>query len=466
MTSSTQSPKPPDQFPEGVGWLFIFQSFNAVNFTIAMGSPMILLIRFLGGSELHVGIVVAIPALMVVLQLVSSGLVERLGYRSSMMIGWGLRSLLLLFIAPLPLLVGRYSPEVLLGVLIAAQLGFNIIRGLTSGAWFPWLSQLIPDSIRGKYIGIEQRIINFSAFSTLLLSGLILSGENPAPWKYSAIVIFSIIVGVTSAYFLKRSPDRAVPVVAKQPKTNRMAHLWAVIVESWKSPAYRRTLRYFVLVNLAIFPVQGFLILYIKENLGYTTGQTLKFQALNTLGVMLSSVVWGTLCDRYGSKPVLKIVVSGILLLYSVWLGFAVGAVPPVWWLILILQLLWGVVMSGHVIATVKMMLSCCPKKDLTLEMSVLQVSIALCAGMAPLLIGALLNWSRPSVLTQVTPQSPSFAVLFFVCILGCIGALYLISRMKEPTAKTYRSLLGYVILDWPARVFKVRKKARKGLTG
>ncbi|MGF1573777.1 MAG: MFS transporter [Sumerlaeia bacterium] len=144
----------PERFPEGVRWLFIFQSFNAINFTIAMGSPMILLIRFLGGSELHVGIVIAIPALMVVLQLISSRLVERLGYRGSMMVGWGLRSLLLLFIVPLPLLVGQYSPEFLLGVLIAAQLGFNIIRGLTSGAWFPWLSQLIPESIRGKYIGI------------------------------------------------------------------------------------------------------------------------------------------------------------------------------------------------------------------------------------------------------------------------------------------------------------------------
>ncbi len=214
-----------------------------------------------------------------------------------------------------------------------------------------------------------------------------------------------------------------------------------------------------MLVNLAIFPVQGFLILYINENLGYTTGETLQFQALNTLGVLLSSLAWGNLCDKYGSKPVLNIVISGILLQYLVWLAFACGVVSPAWWMIMALQLIWGVHASGHVIATVKMMLGCCPKKDLTLEMSVLQVSIALCAGVSPLLIGTMLKWTRPSTLENITSISPGFAVLFAVCILACVAALKLISSLREPSAKSSRLLLAYVILDWPARVFKAGKK-------
>jgi len=460
--SASHSSASTNQFPEGTGWLFGFQSFNAINFTIAMGSPMILLIRYLGGSELHVGIVVGLPALMTVLQLVSTRLVERLGYRGSMMVGWTLRSVLLIFIAPLPLLVGYYSPEVLLWILIAVQLGFNIIRGLTSGAWFPWLSQLFHEKIRGKFVGTEQRIINFSAFATLMLSGYVLQGDNVEGWKYSLIIVLATIIGISSAFFLKKSPDRPVPPVATERKKKGLKHILHVAKESWQFTPYKLTMCYFILVNLAVFPAQGFMILYINENLGYTTGMTLKLQSLNTLGVLLTSVLWGAVCDYYGSKPVLKIVMTGVLIQYIFWLLFSVGVITPTWWMIMTLQLVWGILLSGHVIATVKMMLGNCPKKDLTMEMAILQVSLAVCAGTAPLYIGAFLQWLRPETGEQISAVSPGFTTLFIICIITCAAALVQITRLIEPDAKSTRSLLAYAILDWPTRVFRPRKEKQR----
>ena len=451
----------PTNLPEGVWWLYCFQSLNAINFTIAMGAPMILLTRFLGGSELLVGLLTAIPSLMTVLQLVSTQLVERLGYRRSMMIGWGLRSLMLLFVVPLPLLMGTLSPAVLLGILVFAQLGFNIIRGVTSGAWFPWLTQLIPDELRGRFIGMEQRIINGSAFATLLLSGVVLNSEDPAAWRYSALLIFATIVGIGSSYFLGRSPDRPVPKSEEKNRTGLLSIL-PVARRCWGDSNFRHTVRYLVLVNFLVLPPQGFLILYIKENLGYTTGSALKFQAMVTLGVLLTSVVWGREVDRWGCKPVLKLMLWGMMGYYLFWCLGAAGLYVPGWEWILAMNMIWGVLASGHVVAAVKLMLGCCPRKNLTAEMAVIQVSLAFCTGLAPLMLGAFLNLVRPWELAQMagmTPRSLAFALIFGTSALMAYFCLQMVYKVQEEKARSSRKLLAYLILDWPLRVFQQTRR-------
>jgi hypothetical protein len=55
--------------PAGVGNAYAFQVFNTTSFTIVVGMPMILFFKSLEVSATVLGIVIALPALLNVLQI-------------------------------------------------------------------------------------------------------------------------------------------------------------------------------------------------------------------------------------------------------------------------------------------------------------------------------------------------------------------------------------------------------------
>jgi MFS family permease len=153
--------------------LLAFQACNACNFTIALGAPLVLAARHIGATEFHIGIMNALPVLLIALQLLATNLVDRLGYRRLMLMGWSARSFMLLLIAPLPMLTGIVPPWVLILGMIIPIMGFSAIRGFASGAWLPWLTAVLPPEQRGLYLGKEQRTMNVSGLATLLLCGIL-----------------------------------------------------------------------------------------------------------------------------------------------------------------------------------------------------------------------------------------------------------------------------------------------------
>jgi hypothetical protein len=40
---------------------------------------------------------------------------------------------------------------------------FNLLRGISSCAWLPWISSLVPTSLRGKYLAGDQACIGVAS---------------------------------------------------------------------------------------------------------------------------------------------------------------------------------------------------------------------------------------------------------------------------------------------------------------
>ena len=68
MTTASAAPTIPDVPPQATN-SFRFSLFNAVNFQITLGAPMVLYAKALGGSATTIGIVASLAPLMTVLQL-------------------------------------------------------------------------------------------------------------------------------------------------------------------------------------------------------------------------------------------------------------------------------------------------------------------------------------------------------------------------------------------------------------
>lgn len=448
-TSAGSPPSGMAALPAATRWLLWFQTFNAFNFTVGLGTPMLLTARFIGADEFQIGLLNGLPPLLAVLQLVATRMVESVGYRKALLAGWSSRSFMLLLIAPLPLLVGRVDSAWLVGTMIAAILMFNIIRGFASGAWLPWLTVMIPPERRGFFFGMEQRVMNASALATSLLCGWVLSG-SPSPWHYGSLFIAAWVAGMASAWCLLQAPDSG-PVVHAAGAGPRMG-TWERARACWAWPPFRRTLRLISLWTFAISVVPGFLVLYLREDLALGDGVTLKVSAASSLGVFVTAVWWGRLSDRVGSRPLLRVSQVGQLGIIAFWLVCALGWSKPPLWGVFAIYTLWGVFTAAHAVGQARVMLACSPPGERTISMAFAQTIIALSAGTAPIFWGRILEWYR---LGWETPGAASvgFSLLFGVALALGVGAQVMLSRVGEATDHhTGRVLIG-LIYDWPIKI-------------
>lgn len=435
--------------PPATRWLLSFQAFNAFNFTVALGMPMVLTARFIGATESHIGLLNAVAPLLAVLQLLATSMVERAGYRKSLLAGWSARSFMLLFIAPLPLLVGRVPSAWLVWTMIAALFAFNVIRGFASGAWLPWLTTILPPHRRGYYFGLEQTVMNCSALLTTLLCSWILVG-HPEPWRYGALFLFAWCAGMASAWCLWRAPDSG-PVrhaSADGPRPSTYQRVRAC----WRWAPFRRALRLFTLWTFAISAVPGFLVLYIREDLGFGVGVVLLIGACSSLGVLVTAVAWGRLSDRVGSSPLLRVSEIGQLLIVSFWLACALGYCKPPLAGVFIVYGLWGVFTSAHAVAQTRLLIACSPPGETTVPMAFSQMLMALAGGFAPVVWGRILEWYRAG-LDAPGPASLGFTLLFGVALLLGLGAQVMLSRVGETAAQPTGRVLVGLIYDWPIKI-------------
>ncbi len=437
--------------PPTTKWLLAFQACNACNFTIALGAPLVLAARHIGATEFHIGIMNALPVLLIALQLLATNLVDRLGYRRLMLMGWSARSFMLLLIAPLPMLTGIVPPWVLILGMIIPIMGFSAIRGFASGAWLPWLTAVLPPEQRGLYLGKEQRTMNVSGLATLLLCGFFLGG-NPAGWKFSTMFVVAWAAGMMSVYFLRNTADTPPTANENQPHRS-LAQVWEAIVRIWGHKAFRRTTSFVSLYTIALSSIPVFLVLFVKEELGYTDGQVLKMQAATTLGVLATAVYWGQLSDRSGSRPLLRLSDLGMLAILAYWLGAALGFYRPALIEIISAYGLWGVFSAAHAVAQTRLVLSCSPKDELIVGTAFFQVIVALFGGVAPIFFGGALEWLRHPADGGAGLGRIAFAIIFGIALILGLLSQILLSRVPESAALATHRLVMQVVYDWPIKV-------------
>ncbi len=436
--------------PPETRWLLAFQACNAVNFTIALGAPMVLTARFLGATEWQIGLLTGLAPFMAGLQLFMTNAVDRMGYRRIMVLGWATRAFMLLPIIPLTLMAGRLPEHLLVLGMIVPMLLFTTIRGMAAGAWLPWLRALLPEDQRGYFLGVEQRAINIAAFAAMIASGLILGAEQRA-WQYAVLFGIAWAAGVASAWFLSKMPECRPEEAARQPR-RRLADLARAARYAFGHAPFRRAARFIVLYTLAVSAVPAFLVLFLNEDMGWTRREVLVMQALSPIGILFTAVGFGRLSDRAGSRPVLRVVDAGQLGCIAYWILCALRMIVPGYADMAASWLVWGVCTAGHAISQTRLVLASSPKRDVTATMAILQVTLALSAGTSPLLVGKALDVMR-SMEPDRLPTGASFAIAFGAALAMGLVAQVLLGSVKEKRAVPAQALLVQALYAWPVRV-------------
>ena len=174
--------------------------------------------------------------ILVIFQIPASSYVPRIGFKKFVYAGWGTRVSMIFLMALVPLTALFLNLGAQLSLMLFLLFGFNLSRGISSAAWLPWITTLVPAPVRGRYLAGDQACMNVASGVAFLVAAFMLWGR-PEPWRFAVVFAFSAVMGAVSLQFLKRIPDVPVP---KEPAGSGEPVPWLAI--SSHPPFYSHTL--------------------------------------------------------------------------------------------------------------------------------------------------------------------------------------------------------------------------------
>jgi len=434
-------------FPTGFQNAYWFAVFNAFSFQIILGSPMVLYAKKLGASATVLGIIASLMPLLVIFQIPAAGYLPQVGFRRFVYGGWGIRVTFIFLMALVPLAGGFLDPSTQLALLLLLLFGFNLSRGISSCAWMPWITALVPEHARGQYLARDAALVNASSFVTFVLAALCLGG-SPASWQFSGIFLFSAMAGAASLTFLKKMPDVPVP---PEPKTTVMTVPWLAML---RHPPFYKLLVTAVFWSIASGGLPVFTVAYLKSEVRFSEATVLLITSISYLGGLGSLWFFGRRFDTMGSKPVLGIGLLVWLLILAAWVMIAGGLLAPALPLLLLLHALTGLFGAACQTAISRLAMVVIPAMGRNHFFALFSVGSSLALGLSPIGWGLLID-AVGSHATMAGAVSVNRYSLFYLGVwLALLAALFATRRLEEPKAASMEALLREMLLHSPRRVW------------
>jgi len=374
-----KSPYPPGSF--NAHW---FQLFNAISFQIILGAPIIVYAKTLGASSTVLGIIASFTPLMTIFQLPAAKHLVRYGYRQFVLMGWGMRTVFIFIIAVVPELFFLDNASKM-AVLLSILFFFNMMRGIATAAWLPWMAALIPEENRGRFISIDQFFSYGGCLLSLLFSALVMKG-NVVAWEYSFVFLISALAGTMSLYFVKRIPE------VHAPETMQLSSQKV----PWRSmlafPPFRELLIFNLLYMAVIGSLGVFTVEYLRDESHFDVATVLFISAFAFVGSLIVLPFSGAVIDQTGSKPLLRVATLTFSVVIAGWCLLAAGVIPCQLWIVALLNVLTGAASANFNLANVRITMATMPEMGRNHFFALFAVITSLGLGTVPVMWGMTLD--------------------------------------------------------------------------
>jgi MFS family permease len=433
------------QFPPGLNNAYLFSAFNALSFQIVLAGPMILYARSLGASATILGVIAGMMPLLVIFQIPAASHINRIGYRRFVLAGWSTRVGFIFAIALVPLTITFLNASNRLALLLALLFCFNLSRGISSCAWLPWITVLVPERLRGKYLARDAGVQGIASFVTFLVSAAALAGQ-PQPWQFSALFAYSAVTGAISLTFLKRIPDVPTPAESAQSAT-RVPWL-----EMARYAPFFKLQRTVIAWSVAYGGITAFTVAFLKAETGMSEGKILLVNSVAFIGGWSSLWFLGSRLDRLGSKPVLSFCSAAWVAVLGGWLTLAGGVFPAKLTLVLLLQVLMGLLAALVQMANTRLAMAVIPAMGRNHFFALYSVLNNVTLGLAPIGWGLLIDAVGTRAPVWLGVEWNRFTVFYAAAALAFLVTLTLARRLDEPKAASMEDLLREILIQSPQR--------------
>ncbi|MGC8561372.1 MAG: MFS transporter [Phycisphaerae bacterium] len=410
-------------FPVGVTWANWFAFFNAISWSVVLGAPLYLFAKHIGAGDELLGIIAALPPLLVVLHIPGNYLIPRLGYRRMVIFGWGARTAAVVFIALIPVAVTQHGFA--LALLVLLLIVFSLCRGLAGGAWMPWLSTLVPTDIRGKFFLRDQLFGQTGNVLTLILTAAIFTFLH-GRIAFSVAFALAALGGMVSVICLLPVPD----VTDADLHTEAGSRI--ALFKMLSADEFRRLCIFNVAYMLVMGSLTVFTVAYLHDIAGLPSAEIIGLTAFSTLGGVASLFWCGKVLDRIGSRPILAASLLALILVFFCWFLIAAGAISPQLPILGAVYLLSGMAGINFSAANNRLQSLKVPKLGRNHHFAVLLVLLNIAAGVSPMFWGLVLETIGRYHHRAVGLNWNRYTFLFGTCALMLIPVLIMLRSLDD----------------------------------
>ena len=407
------------------------------------GSVFLLFLSELGLPKGQMGAVLAVFPFCGVLALGFAPVARRWGWKRVFLVCYGTRKAVMALLLLLPWVLAVAGHTAALAWLVGVLIVFAVLRALAETAYYPWSQEFIPNAVRGKYTGISVVLSTVAAGAGLGIAGWIIGHGTGLP-RFLLLIAAGCVLGLLGVTMMSKVPGGAPQ---REPGVGGVHG--ANMVQALRDGNFLAYLGGMGAVTIGTLLLTSFLPLYVKEQLGVTSGTVVVLDTAVMVGGALSSLVWGWAADRVGSRPVLMPSLAMSLLIPCGWLLLPRQAPHIVVWCTA-LYFVYGVAANGAAIGASRLLFNkVVPAERSTAYTAIYYAWMGITGGIAPLLAGGLLtacgNWRTH--LGNVVVDG--HALLFLGALLLSLAGWWLYGRVRPDDRHTTRSVLSELLLPW-----------------
>jgi MFS family permease len=403
---------------------------------IVGGTFLIGFVRFLGGSDLWVQAMIALPSLAGLFQIPGAvwGRAHPSYQRFIAPGGWIWR-LLYAPLVVLPLLA--WPGETRLWVLAFCVLLASIAVQWVGSTYNDWIAEIVPASSRGWYLSRRTAVATAAAmviafFGAVMLDAFRRNGQEAL--GFSLLFALGFLCSVVSMAFFLKMKDTPRPDPVKLEPREALRQL----LRPFKDRAFHPVLVYTAVFMVGATLAGGLYAAFALETLGLDYTALQLTAVAHAVGTVMFARVWGFLADRYGNKPVLAILMAGTMLTPVIWLFCVPGQTLANILILTIGHVYNGAVWSGVDVVRMNLYINTAGEGDRANYLGTAFAVQSLVGAAAPLAGAVLMVAMRGAM-----PAEAAYKTLFVAVIAVRLLALLLVLPIREAGSAPISQAIG-----------------------
>jgi MFS family permease len=370
-----------------IPWYLAHSSLTSIFFLWTFGGSVFLLfLSELGLPKGEIGIMLSFFPFAGLTALFTAPYLTRLGRKRVFLTCYGSRYVVIINLLLLPWILASLGQVAGVTFVFVIMLLVALLRAVGETAFYPWMQEFIPNSVRGWYSAIATSLSTFASAAALLVAGVVIDrglGLDRYLWLIGVGTLFGVL-GITAMKW--------VPGGAPEKSENQDESHFANMRDALRNPNLSAYLKGAGGVMLGSVLLTSFLPLYLKEQMGLPAGTVVALDMVVNVGGALSSILFGWAADRVGSRPVLMSSLAVCLLLPLIWLLLPRQVPNALVWCGL-LYLIYGVISTGAAIGAGRLLFNrVVPQEKSTSYTAIYYAWNGLTGGLAPLAAGWILT--------------------------------------------------------------------------
>lgn len=383
----------------------------------------------IGLQEAHVAFLVSVSALVGVGELFAVAVSRFLARHRALMVGLGLIEITA---ASLIVTVKLLLPQYRFGT-IAALLVLAYAIGHTNNPPFSsWLSNVLPDEIRGRYIGKRMFVISITAMIYIFLASSWLDWQNKSYSAFVAVFAVGWIAGILGYLLLLVTPYPEVAQEEREP-------LWQSMKACWQNKPFGILTAYMISWTVASSMAGAFFGVYMINRLKLSYSVIAVFTNITLTMMMLGYLAAGNLAHRFGSKPLTQLLIIPAAFVPVLW---AFCTTETYKWILPLACFVNGFCISGLGVSASNLLFKILPRGEgNAVYFAIWSAAMAAAAALGPFM-GGILKDELPANIYWGRLAFSELQIIFLLAAALHLIAVVLSRRLVEGEATSPRYLL------------------------